>query len=172
MIRKASKTLPEVPVRTFKCIPFREVPEVYHRFMDILHCFISPEVSLPMRGISPERAYLVLQMQSSPHRCRKGSGLQEGGLMGSIVLFIGAPTILSHHSWEPKLCFFPSVKEWQNEKNWGFGVFHSVNALFGCGGFFLTGILCAFFLAELHHPLVNSPLSNLRSFLVASQLAL
>ena len=71
MIRRAFKTLPEVPVRTFKCISFREVPEVYHRFMDILHCFISPKVSVPIRGVSLEQVYLVLQLQSSPYQVAK-----------------------------------------------------------------------------------------------------
>ena len=78
--RRAFKTLPEVPVRTLKCIPFKEVPEVYHSFMHILHCFISPKASLPIRGVSRASissvAIAVVTWTSS-----KDSGLQEDGVL-------------------------------------------------------------------------------------------
>lgn len=136
MIRRAFKTLPEVPVRTFKCIPFREMPEVYHRFMNILHCFISPKVSLPIRVVSLELVYLVLQLQSPPYGAEKEwTAGRWNSHMGSIVLFVCIPTILFHGTWEPEACCFPSIKEWRNEKDWGFGVFHFVNALLGYGVF-------------------------------------
>lgn len=73
MIRKAFQSLSgQVPVRTSRCIPLREVPEVYHMFMDILHCFIFSKVFILIGGVPLDLVYVdaVIILSSSKESIR------------------------------------------------------------------------------------------------------
>lgn len=59
-------------IRTSRCIPFREVPEVYHMFMDILHCFIFSKVFILIGGVPLDLVYVdaVIILSSSKESIR------------------------------------------------------------------------------------------------------